>query len=433
MLLLFAILEHFLDNNSGNIESEANDSDGEKQADDEQAGEPDVAAAPQPPNRPMPQSANRQADAVTQMIVGISGEDDALEVMYANSDLMQRLLGILEAEDGGTPQRDALAAAAALCLGNLARTDAHCVQLVGEHPSLVRRLIHGWFARREAGVHVRHAVSGLLKNLCLPAANKQHLADMGLPVVAAANIDTAVVPIQANAIGILRHLATGAPAAATVAQMMQPLATTAAGGECAMQALLRIVKGTDIDGIRCEGTRLVAGVAKKIYLRRGASAAAESALLDKAQQTMEDKALDIVTPLIRLVLLDGQRHPLLQQESLVTLTVLAASQTVALKTTAYGGAPSYAHAIIAMLDPARSAPLAIPPAAAEDGSEESNESDRRGFGDALHALLRQEDAVWPQSTLQAKSLVNQLLATADDCADTAGLEVLHTKLAPLAT
>ncbi|KAJ2762117.1 Rap1 GTPase-GDP dissociation stimulator 1, partial [Coemansia nantahalensis] len=419
LLLLLDVLEH----TAATAQTDQDDAD--QDADQDEHGDDVSAAAPQPPNRPMPQSAgHRQADAVTQMIVGVSGEDAALERLFGSGAVRERLLGILGRDADGAAA--AVAAAAALCLGNLARTDAHCEQLVGGHGALVARLVRVWFAARGgADVHVRHAVSGLLKNLCLPAANKQPLADMGLAAAAAANITTAVVPIQANAIGILRHLATGAPAAGTVAQLLRPLADD--GAESALQALLRTVRTTDIDGIRCEGTRLVAAVAKKIYLRRAAPAApADGALLDGARHALEAAALDLVTPLVRLVLLDGQRHPLLQQESLVALTVLAAA----------GSGVDYAGQITALLDPARSAPLAVPPAAGGDDDEEepTPAGPARGLAAALRGLLAPEGSVWPQSTLQAKSLVAQLLASSAGAgADAAaGLAILRDELAPLA-
>ncbi|KAJ1776002.1 hypothetical protein LPJ54_003356, partial [Coemansia sp. RSA 1824] len=157
--------------------------------------EPNVA---QPPSRPLPQG-NRNADATAQMIVGVSGEDAALS-MFDDSGLQQRLFAQLAQSES------ALAAAAALCLGNLARTDAHCTQLAETHPDVVQAAI-AWFESGE--VRVRHAASGLLKNLCVPAPAKARMVELGLPAVAARNVDTAVVPVQANAIGILRHLANG--------------------------------------------------------------------------------------------------------------------------------------------------------------------------------------------------------------------------------
>ncbi|KAJ2785130.1 hypothetical protein H4R18_000718 [Coemansia javaensis] len=405
--LLFDVLEHVAASRGDQEDQEDQDRD-----DHAEAG---------PPSRPIPGSGSRQADAVAQMLVGVSGEDAALDALFGSGAALRRI--VAEVERGG-----ATAAAAALCLGNLARTDAHCEQLVAQHAPLVRRLVHEWLGARQADVHLRHAASGLLKNLCLPAANRAPLAAAGLPRVAAAAIATAVVPIQANAIGILRHLATGAAAEATVGVLLGVGAGEAGpsgepGEEPPLQTLLRIVRETDIDAIRCEGTRLVASVAKRLYVRRPADGAAADAAdaLDAARRALEARALDVVTPLARLVMLDGQRHPLLQQECLVALTVLAAP---------------HAAAIVALLDPARSAPLAA--AATCDGDGDGGGVDEaRGFGDVLRALLAPPagTAVWPQSTLQAKSLVAQLAAAVERAGpdagafDAAGLAVLRSDLA----
>ncbi|KAJ2708365.1 hypothetical protein H4R23_007046, partial [Coemansia sp. Cherry 401B] len=183
------------------------------------------------------------------------------------------------------------------------------------------------------------------------------------------------------------------------------------------------------------GTRLVAAVAKKAFLPR---AAADADALRALQPRLAE--LDLVTPLVRLIMLDGQRHPLLQQESLVALTVLASAP-----------AAPFAARLVCLLVPANSVPLATPLAAAEGtvaaegavatedtvAAEDTvaTEDTAAGFDELLARLLRQEGAVWPQTTLQAKSLVAQLQhAVKQDPAahDSLGLEILHTKLSPLA-
>ncbi|KAJ2803280.1 hypothetical protein H4R20_002954 [Coemansia guatemalensis] len=438
MLSLFDVLEFYL----------CNGAESEGQADDEQGAEPGTAteAAPQPlpPNKPMPQTTNRSADAITQMIVGVSGEDEGLEVLFENQRLMDRLLSAFTSGPGAAPdpqdqRHDAMAAAAALCLGNLARTDNHCSRLVAEHPALVRTLIHDWFASRGPNVRTRHAASGLLKNLCLASANKQRMADFGLIAVAADNIDTAVVPIMANAIGILRHLLNGPAAVEVVSELLllrQPRQQSSSkrAEECALETLLRAVRETDIDGIRCEGTRLVAAVVKKVYLRKDE----RQPQLERAQQDLEARGAELVEPLVRLVMLDGQRHPLLQQESLVALTVLVSASS---------SRASYAHSIVRLLAPENSVPLANPMAQdaeeeADDDKDKGEDSDKKtaaeveGFAGILRGLLNPEGAVWPQTTLQAKSMVTQLKASMQAAGlqsfDPVGLAKLQTDILPLA-
>ncbi|KAJ2396166.1 hypothetical protein GGI05_001249, partial [Coemansia sp. RSA 2603] len=180
VLALFDLLDHFLVSGAA---SEDDDDDDEEKEEHEggEENQQDDSARPMPPNRPMPAAANRQADAVTQLIVAASGDDSALDALFGSQPLINRLVGILStdrgtAQNARTARLDGLAAAAALCLGNLARTDAHCVQLVDMHSALVRTLIHEWLAPRTTNVRTRHAASGLLKNLTMPAANKRRLA-----------------------------------------------------------------------------------------------------------------------------------------------------------------------------------------------------------------------------------------------------------------
>ncbi|KAJ1665818.1 Rap1 GTPase-GDP dissociation stimulator 1 [Coemansia sp. RSA 1813] len=424
VLSLFDILEFYLLSNSKELDDDGEDEEEEKEDDREEA-------VSQPPNKPLPQAANRYADAVTQAIIGISGEDEALDILFTNPQLIARLLSILstdrtnDSQSSRAQRLDAMAAAAALCLGNLARSDEHCTRLVTEHPALVRTLIHEWFASRDTNVRTRHAASGLLKNLCLPAANKPTMVSFGLVRVAALCIDTAVIPIQANAIGILRHLINSHGDNSTTMQTTLGLLEehpTAGGKKIrALDELLKVVRSTDIDGIRCEGTRLVAAVAKRIYLPTGANK--NDPALVKAQGLLEEKSFDIVSPLVRLVMLDGQRHPLLQQESLVALTVLASSDCLRAR---------HITDIVRHL----AAPADLPAAKPEEANEDDKEAEDapKTFGQALDRILRQEGAVWPQTTLQAKSLVSHLCAivntSSSDIFELKGLDFLQTVLAP---
>ncbi|KAJ1908331.1 Rap1 GTPase-GDP dissociation stimulator 1 [Coemansia sp. S100] len=353
------------------------------------------APAPALPNRPIRQSAaNRYADAVTQAIVGVSGEDEALAALFSSQPLTSRLVSILTSNEAGSPRADAMAAAAALCLGNLARTDDHCTRLVAEHSAVVTTLIHEWLIPRSVNVRTRHAASGLLKNLCLPPANRPSLAAMGLVAAAAASVKSAVVPIQANCIGILRHLANGSPEPDTVLEMVN----------VALADALSVVKETDVDAIRCEATRLIATIAKRVYLTEGNRV---------ARDVIDDSVFDLVTPLVRLVMLDGVRHPLLRQESLVALTVLATQ-------------PRHVGGILRLLVKENSAPLAKPPT-----TDAITEVEQNGFAEVLADLITNgADTPFPQAALQAKSLVTQL-ATSSATESDEGVSVLHTMLIPL--
>lgn len=367
VLSIFDILAFYLTHGPDLIEPE------EEEEEEDNEGEP----AAMPPNKPIPQNTNRWADAVCQLIVAISGEDTALTSLFDDSQLMSRLVSILQSDN----QNEGMAAAALLCLGNLCRTDQHCTQLVQQYPQMIQILVDRWFGERQTDVRTRHAASGVLKNLCLAPANRPTMLELGLNRVAADNLETAVVPIQANSIGILRHLANG--------QDHQVVSQTIMGllqgdGDCVLTKLLNVVKGTDIDGIRCEGTRLIATVAKRVYLERDGNA------VGNAREILQPEGkFDLVTPLIRLVALDGQRHPLLQQESLVALTVLAATQR-------------FSPDIVRML----AEPVPIP-SGEEDGEGPKSQTT---FCQVLKSLIQkqQDNASWPQAALQAQSLVKQL-------------------------
>ncbi|KAJ2452119.1 hypothetical protein EV183_003166 [Coemansia sp. RSA 2336] len=372
LLKMFAVLQHYsLADQDEEEEANANDS----------------------PN-------SRTVDAVSRMLVSVTGEDRAL-ALFDNRQVQSQLLDTIRT----CPAKSPLATTAVLCLGNFARTDTHCEQLVYEHGDLVKQLVRNWLTSA-ADVRARHAASGLLKNLCLPLPNRTALAAMGLPQAAAAAIDTAVVPVQANAIGILRHLLSG-PAAAETVRCLVDSPTSSAFGK-----LLETVRTTDIDAIRCEGTRLVAATVKRVYVRRDSMGDA----LQDVQMAMDAAGFDLVAPLVRLVVLDGQRHPLLQQEALVALSILAAA--------------GHAADIVRLLDPADCAKL-FPSLPSDASSEEESSEPPLAFVEVLKKLLRQDGPVWPQSALQAKSLVTQLQTATKDLAVSTGLSILRSDIAPL--
>ncbi|KAJ2844096.1 Rap1 GTPase-GDP dissociation stimulator 1, partial [Coemansia brasiliensis] len=360
---------------------------------DDEDGENESANVNDSPN-------SRTIDAVSRMIVSVTGEDRAL-ALFDNKQVQNQLLDTICTYPINSP----LATTAVLCLGNFARTDTHCEQLVSEHSDLINQLIRNWLTSA-ADVRARHAASGLLKNLCLPLPNRTALVSMGLPEAAASVIDTAVVPVQANAIGILRHLLSGPAAGQTVRCLVDSSDASAFG------KLLETVRTTDIDAIRCEGTRLVAATVKRIYVRRDGTADP----LQDVQAAMNSAGFDLVAPLVRLVVLDGQRHPLLQQEALVALSILAAA--------------GRASDIVRLLDPSDCAELfpSLPRDAMDD--EESSEPPP-AFVEVLKKLLRQDGPVWPQSALQAKSLVSQLQAATKDLPVSNGLSILRSDIVPL--
>ncbi|KAJ2534463.1 hypothetical protein EV175_007031, partial [Coemansia sp. RSA 1933] len=117
------------------------------------------------------------------------------------------------------------------------------------------------------------------------------------------------------------------------------------------------------------------------------------------------------------------RHPLLQQEALVALTVLASADRTRSR-----------HAADIVRHVAALADLPSPPAKDDaDDDKPEDENAPKTFGQALDRILRQDGAVWPQTTLQAKSLVSHLCAVAsssDDGLDPEGLSFLQTVLAP---
>ncbi|KAJ1673949.1 hypothetical protein EV182_004260, partial [Spiromyces aspiralis] len=158
---------------------------------------------------------NRKVAEVTQILVTVSGVDQALPKFLDDQQLVSQLLSYLRSKPQKVvdtehliPLDEARLTAAALCLGNLARTDLQCKRLVEEHSDVIQSLIDSWLLDGGALGHVqaRHALTGLLKNLSIPVENRATMIDLDLHVAASRFIDSAVPPLQVNCLSIIKLL-----------------------------------------------------------------------------------------------------------------------------------------------------------------------------------------------------------------------------------
>ncbi|KAK7111252.1 hypothetical protein V1264_010919 [Littorina saxatilis] len=161
------------------------------------------------------------------------GTQDAEECIKTASDLLLSLLvgeGSMETLYGGgegavfkqcvqwmTSEVDSLKVLAALSVGNFARSDAHCRQLVdsGIVESLLTLLKVTLVEGKDVNFTLQHAVLSSLRNLAIPTSNKGRLLELGVMAAVLELKHTEVMAVTFKLLGVLRMLIDGQESAAT--------------------------------------------------------------------------------------------------------------------------------------------------------------------------------------------------------------------------
>ena len=241
------------------------------------------------------------------------------------------------------------------------RTESYCVQLAHDH-SLAEPLavlLQAYSAsppppttRPGEATQVLHGITGLIKNLAIPGANKQLLSDAGViePCLALLRptLDM-VVPLQNASIGILKHLCAGNVASAlkvvlpavapgqTNVISLSPANANANGGAASgngpLDVVLDLIARTSDVRLKSEATRLLVNVIRSLYSARSiASPVTPSALggletgiaKSRARAILEksDKMAEAISEMLRT----GEKYPVLVNEAIVALTLLSTTE-----------------------------------------------------------------------------------------------------------
>ncbi|RKP37264.1 armadillo-type protein [Dimargaris cristalligena] len=225
---------------------------------------------------------------------------------------------------------------AALCIGNVARSDKICLAVVQEHrigPALVDLL------KETKDYRIQHAVTGLLRNLTIPEPNKRVFGQTPLIPLVARLVDTKIAPLQMNVIRILKHLVSYNQSPNTL-QMVQPLgidsapamvhsvAQAAAAVTRAMEdeqdeidlfrntplgLLIGVLGDNYPEPIYCEGGRVVADVVKTAFTAQD-DAATQTRLI------LSNQLAQLIPPLA--FLLTQAKFQVLQHEAIFALSLL---------------------------------------------------------------------------------------------------------------
>ncbi|KDN47568.1 hypothetical protein K437DRAFT_94222 [Tilletiaria anomala UBC 951] len=257
--------------------------------------------------------------AVARSIVAIAGEDRCMDVLFGSeasglsgaSWFIDTLKSWASMRRG--TNRDDLVSIALLTLGNLARKDSHCVAMIEQHD--VGTLLAPVLADEQVDVKVAHGLVGLLKNLAIPAQNKERIGSLGVIEAVGRFLEPSkdmVQPLQFGTVGLLKHLCTGSIANAV----------RLANGPV-LHALLAVNRRTDDVPTRMESTRVLFNIVKTLWSVRdadsGSTTTVAAAVAAAKAAIMRFETAEALCEMVR----NGVKYPILVNEGVIALTLLA--------------------------------------------------------------------------------------------------------------
>ncbi|KAF9351049.1 hypothetical protein BGX26_010857 [Mortierella sp. AD094] len=257
--------------------------------------------------------------SLVEVVVSTTLADANMVPIFNDKEIMDRFLTWLD-----LPDREDLQTCAALCIGNVARSDQHCVKLVHEYHA-VEPLIH--VVRKATDLKASHAATGVLRNLALPEKNREVMGDAGViqacsPLLKKDN----ALPLQANIIGILKRLSLSSSNTIRIISGREPFeslsstSNTEGEFETPLSTLVDLIGRTDDFALKSEGTRTLCNLIKITWgseSMRGFDVASVTAL----QQTLNKP--DVVLQIAAMT--RNPKYVVLQNEGVIALTLLVTS------------------------------------------------------------------------------------------------------------
>ncbi|KAG0327394.1 hypothetical protein BGZ99_007724 [Dissophora globulifera] len=264
--------------------------------------------------------------ALVEVVVSSTLADANMVPIFNDKEVMSRFLSWLDLAD-----REDLQTCAALCLGNVARSDQHCVQLVHGY-NAVEPLIH--VVRKATDLKASHAATGVLRNLALPDTNRDIMGDAGViqacfPLLKKDN----ALPLQANIVGILKRLCTNnGHNTIRVISGREPFETLSSTSdtegelETPLSTLVDLIGRTDDFALKSEGTRTLCNLVKIVWGNE-ITKEFDTASVTALQQTLnKPEVVQLIAAMTR-----NPKYVVLQNEGVIALTILVTSPAQANK------------------------------------------------------------------------------------------------------
>lgn len=266
-------------------------------------------------DRPKTDEARAVMKLACDLIVLVLTGDAAMNCLHA-TDLVANMTAWLRENDND------LIATGVLALGNFARTDSHCIEMVQER-GLAKDLL-ALLARHssaEGDMKLQHALLSTLRNLVIPRANKAAVIEAGLvdtvlPMLLQGNHQP---PVVFKLLGTLRMVVDGQERLAGELLRNGPLIRHLVECSCSAQDLT----GGAVTG---ESLRLMAWLVKHAYLHKFRRESKPGGDTTSAGESVDVAALrafaQVPGALRAMVEMLTSQHLVMQNESLVALAIL---------------------------------------------------------------------------------------------------------------
>ncbi|KAI5307244.1 hypothetical protein KEM56_001977 [Ascosphaera pollenicola] len=266
-----------------------------------------------PPASSDPEEAKRLANArlvLNQVFSDISDQSDFVTTYPLGSPVSQKLISWL-----GRSEADMITCSC-IVLGNLARDDTVCEELVKTHQAHVKLI--DIVEREKSKASVAYSALGFLKNLAVPINNRELLGSAGLFRASSLFWKFASLPqLQMTAISGTRLAI--ANCFQNTTRMFGP--SESEKEKTYISLLLEVRNTTDQKPVKIETARAVAAIIRNIGLQKGTPQADEATELADRLLISHN---DLDSPIS--CLLENRESSLIQGEGVIALTMLAQSR-----------------------------------------------------------------------------------------------------------
>ncbi|KAG2199927.1 hypothetical protein INT47_009253, partial [Mucor saturninus] len=229
---------------------------------------------------------------VSKIAIYATSTDSKMDELYDDQEVLSRFLNMASSENEVVHQ------CAAYALGNLARSDQHCIELVEKYN--LSKLLLDLYQNTENATF-QYAILGCLKHLCLPVPNKAKIGQDDCIRILTPALDESKDMLKRNqflTIGIIKLLCAGNYENAV--KIIQ---------ENAFTSVVAFIKRVDDVAAKSEATRVLTNLIKTIWV--------EKDNLDIRNQVIEAHIIEPIIELIRT-----STHPVLKNDGIMALTLI---------------------------------------------------------------------------------------------------------------
>ncbi|GAN11293.1 ARM repeat-containing protein [Mucor ambiguus] len=230
---------------------------------------------------------------MSKITIYATSTDSKMDELYTNRHLLSRFLDMAKSKSEVVHQ------CAVYILGNLARTDQHCIELVEKY-SLSKLLLDLYQTTENATF--QYAILGCLKHLCLPMSNKDIIGNDDCIRILSPALDESKDMLKRNqflTIGIIKLLCAGNYN--NTKRIIQENST--------LSLVTRFLKRVDDIAAKSEATRVLTNLVKTVWVQNNNN--------DLRMQLTEAHIMEPITELVRT-----SKFAVLKNDGIMALTLI---------------------------------------------------------------------------------------------------------------